>query len=83
MQIRQKGEELFADLRVDTQRQDVAAARIMAPVTVDTELPSRTPAQESAPFTAQQDQLWETTGRNHELERAILAEFLRRLTRQE
>jgi len=76
MRIRQKGDEVFADLRVEIQRQDSAAIRYMQPVTVDTELPSRTPAQETAPLTAEQDQAWQTTGRNESLERTILADLL-------
>lgn len=83
MQIRQKGEELFADLRVEVQRQDVAAARAMQPVTVHTELPTQTPAQESAAVTAEQDQLWRSAGRNHSLERTILTDLLKRLAKAE
>ena len=81
MRIRQEGDHLFADLRVDIQRRDLGAARAMQPVTVDTELPTRTPAQESAAVTLEQDQTWITTGRNHLLERTILADLLKRLAK--
>jgi len=79
MQIRTKDGLVYAYLRVDVQRQDVGAARMMQPVAVDTERPSLTPAEEAAAITAEQDQAWETTGRDHALERAILADLLRRL----
>ena len=79
LRIRQKGDEIFADLRVEIQRQDASAIRHMQPVTVDTELPSRTPAQETAPLTAEQNQAWQTTGRNESLERTILADLLNSL----
>ena len=79
LRIRQKGDEIFADLRVEIQRQDTGAIRLMQPVTVDTELPSRTPAQETAPLTADQNQAWQTTGRNESLERTILADLLNSL----
>ena len=62
-------------------RQDVVAIRQMQPVTVDTELPSRTPAQETAPLSAEQKQAWQTSARDDALERTILAELLRRLAR--
>lgn len=81
MRIRRKGKEVFADLRVEIQRQDAVAIRQMQPLTVDTELPSRTPAQETAPLSAEQKQAWETSGRDDALERTILAELLRRLAR--
>ena len=81
MQIRRKGDEVYAELRVVIQRQGVGAARIIQPVTVDTELPTRTPAQESAAITTEQDQLWEITGRNDQLERSILGQLLRRLSK--
>lgn len=79
LRIRQKGDDIFADLRVEIQRQDATATRHMQPVTVDTELPSRTPAQETAPLTAEQNQAWQTTGRDESLERTILADLLNSL----
>ena len=81
MEIRRKQDDLYADIRVNIQRQDLGAARIMQPVTVDNELPNRTPAQESAAVTSAQNQYWETTGRDYQLERTILAELLRRLSK--
>ncbi len=78
MQLRREGDEVLADLRVELQRQDVGAGRAMQVPTVDTQLPTRTPAQESAAL-PESDQRWETTQRDVALERAILADVLRRL----
>jgi hypothetical protein len=80
MQIRRKNGEVFADLRVDVQRQDVEASSRMQPLTAGTELPSRTPAQESGPLTAEQNQAWRTTGRDEDLERTILADLVDRIS---
>ncbi len=80
MRFRRKGDEVFADLRVDVQRQSREAMRKMQPVTVYNELPSRTPAQETAALTVEQVEAWESTGRDADLERTILAELLRKLT---
>ncbi|MCK4627033.1 MAG: hypothetical protein KAV00_17100 [Phycisphaerae bacterium] len=79
MQIRQKGDMVFADVQVYIQRQDVAAIRQMQPVTVDNDVPNRTPADEAAAVTTEQNQAWETTGRDHQLEQKILADLFRAL----
>ncbi len=77
--IRQKGEMVFADVRVYIQRQDVEAFRQMQPITVDNDVPNRTPAEEATVDTAEQDQTWPTTGRDHQLEQTIIADLLRTL----
>jgi len=82
MRIRRKGDQVFADVRVDLQRQDVAAMRHMQPVTVDNELPNRTPAEE-APLSADQDQAWQNTSRDEALERQMLSELAARLARRQ
>jgi len=79
MRVRRKGDTVVADVRVEIQRQDTVAARQMQPVTVDTELPNRTPAQENAPLTAEQEEFWQTTGRDEGVEQSILADLIRRL----
>lgn len=79
MRIRKKGELIFADVRVDIQRQDVGAFRQMQPVTVDNQVPNRTPADEAAAVTTEQNQAWQTTGRDHQLEQAILADLINAL----
>lgn len=80
MRVRRMGGEVYVDLRVETQRQDLQATRRMQPVTVDNDVPSRTTIQqESAALDASQDQAWVTTGRDHEAERAIMSDLLRRL----
>ncbi|KPK86225.1 MAG: hypothetical protein AMJ81_01905 [Phycisphaerae bacterium SM23_33] len=81
MRIREKkGGQVFAEVRVDVQRQDVEAFGAMRPVTVDNELPSRTPAQDVAPISAEQNQAWQTTGRDAAKERDILMDLLRRVS---
>ena len=80
IRLRRRGEEVFADIRVTVQRQDVGAMRQMQPVTVDTEQPNRTPADEAGAVSAAQDQAWQTTGRDAEMERRSLAELLERLS---
>ena len=79
MQIRRKGSMVFADVRVYIQRQDVDAFRRMQPITVDSDVPNRTPADESAATSAEQNQTWPTTGRDHQLEQKILADLFRAL----
>ena len=80
MRIRKKGGQVYADVRVEIQRQDTGAFSTMQPVTVHNELPSNIPTQEEAALTAEQDQAWQITGREHALERAILGDLLQRLT---
>ena len=77
IRIRQKGDVVFADVRVDIQRQDVDAFRQMQPITVDNDVPNQTPADESAADTAKQNQAWQRTGRDHRLENTILADLNR------
>ena len=79
MRIRQKGDMVFADVQVYIQRQDVAAIRQMQPLTVDNDVPNRTPADEAAAVTAKQNQRWQRTGRDHQLEQQILADLFRAL----
>ena len=79
MRIRKKGEVVFADVRVDIQRQDVGAFRQMQPVTVDNQVPNRTPADEAAAVTTEQNHAWQTTGRDNQLEQAILADLINAL----
>jgi hypothetical protein len=82
MRIREKKDgQVYAEVRVDIQRQDAGAFRAMQPLTVETELPSRTPAQDTAPISAEQDQAWQTTGRDEAKERDILADLLRRVSK--
>ena len=76
MRLRPKNGEVVAEIRVEVQRQDLAASRQMQPVTVDNELPSRQPARETAPLSPEQQQAWQTTGRDEALERQIMAELL-------
>ncbi len=83
LRIRRTGGDLYADLRVHIQRQDAGAARAMQPVTVQTEMPNVTPAEETAAVTTEQSQAWENVGRDHALERTILADLLRQLTQSE
>ena len=71
-------EEVIADLRVEIQRQDLAARKHLQPITPDSERPG-TPAEEGGALRAKQDQAWRTTGRDEALERRILSELLRRL----
>ena len=83
MRIRQKGNMVFADVRVYIQRQDVEAFRQMQPITVDTDVPNRTPAEEAAAVSAEQNQAWQNTGRDHQLEQAILADLARAIKKSE
>ncbi len=82
MRITERGGQVYADVRVNVQRQDVGALRQMQPVTVDNELPNRTPAQETAAISADQDQAWQTTGRDEALERAVLEAVVDRLAKK-
>ncbi len=77
MRIRQKGDLVFVDIRVDVQRRDVVALRQMQPITVDSELPHQTPADESAAVGSEQSRDWQTTARDHQLEHTILADLLK------
>ena len=82
MRIIQKDDQVYAEVRVSIQRQAMGALRQMQPVTVDNELPTRTPAQESAAVTANQDQAWKTTARDQVLERAILSDLMNLLPKE-
>ena len=76
MRIRRKGDQVYADVRVDLQRQDVDAMTRMQPVTVHNDVPIQTPAQGRAALTSDQNQAWQTTGRDAALERSILNALL-------
>jgi hypothetical protein len=78
MRIRQKGDMVFADVQVYIQRQDVTVFRQMQPITVNDDVPNWTPADEGAAAAAQ-NQTWQTTGRDHQLEQEILADLFRAL----
>jgi len=82
MRIREEGQQIYADIRIDIQRQDLGAMRHMQPVTVDNQLPNQTPAQRSAAVTPDQDQAWQNTGRNERLERLILDEVMAKLAKK-
>jgi hypothetical protein len=73
--VYQSGGQVYADVSVQTQRQDVAAMRQMQPVTVDTENPAQTRAGETAAVSAGQNQAWQNAGRDYALERTILNEL--------
>ncbi|KKK72727.1 hypothetical protein LCGC14_2901000, partial [marine sediment metagenome] len=79
MRVREKGGQVIVEVRVDIQRQDVGAYRAMQPITVDNDVPIRTPAEESGAVTAGQNQAWTTTGRDEALERTLLSDLLQRL----
>jgi hypothetical protein len=82
LRIRKADRQLYADIRVSIQRQDVGAMRQMRPVTVDTELPTGTPAQETAALAADQNQAWQNTGRDEGLERTILDTLMEQLAKK-
>jgi len=82
LRVREKDGQVFAQVRVEIQRQDVGAFRAMQPVTADNELPGRTPAQDTAAVSADQNQAWQTTGRDEALERTVLNDLLQRLAKQ-
>ena len=82
LRIRQKGQNVLADVRVDVQRQELAAFRHMQPVTVNNELPHQTPALDTAAVTPEQDQAWQDAGRNEAKEQEILEGLARELSRQ-
>ena len=79
MRVRRKDDLVFADIRVEIQRQGSIAAQQMQPVTVDTDYPGRTPAQEDAPLTMKQRDTWQMSGRDDAVESKILADLLGRL----
>ena len=76
MRIREKDGQVYAEVRVEVQRQDIEAFSAMQPVTVENELPSRTPAQDTAAVSGEQNQAWQTTGRDDAKERDILNDLL-------
>lgn len=75
MRVRQAGGEVMVDLRVENQRQDVNAFRQMQPITVDNEVPSRT-SDSGGGITTEQNQAWQTVGRDRTLEATILAQLV-------
>ena len=79
MRIREKGGQVYADVLVAIQRQDVQAMRAFQPVTSDNERPTQGPAQETAILSPDQNAAWENSGRDAAAEREILADIVRRL----
>lgn len=79
MQIRRADGQVYADIRVEVQKQDVGAERAMQPLTERNEQPSLTPAQETAAATLEQQQAWHAAGRDYRLENEIIAELLKRV----
>jgi hypothetical protein len=79
MRLRQVGQEVLAEVRVENQRQDMVSYGAVQPRTVYNEIPNQTPAQEGAALTDQQNQPWQTSGQDYALERTILNDLRNRL----
>jgi len=79
MRIREKGSNVIAEVRVEVERQDVAAVRALQPVTVYDELPTQSPLLESGALSPDQDQAWTGAGRNEAVERAMLRDLVERI----
>lgn len=79
LRIHPEGDQIVADIRIVDQRQDSGQImRQMQPVTVDNERPTQGVFQEGA-LTQEQNQAWETTGREAALESTVLSDLLTRL----
>jgi len=79
LRIREKSGVVVAEVRVQLQRQEADVYRAVRPITVDTEHPAHDAMADQA-LSPEQQQAWTTIGRDHALERAILADLLNRLT---
>ncbi len=79
MRIRRDKGQVWADLRVQVQRQQSGGYASMDILSTQHERPDKTPGQTGAPYTADQNDLWKTTGVNRLLERRILNDLYRRM----
>lgn len=79
LQLREADGTLWADVQVRTQRQEAASYRTLARMGETRDVPNQTPAQDDAPYTAEQQSAWTNAGFNYPREREILADLYRRL----
>jgi len=79
LRIRRDGALTWADVRVDIQRRESASYRSLAGLTGPNDVPNRTPAQGDAPLRAEQDQVWQVTGHNYDVERKMLKDLYARV----
>jgi hypothetical protein len=79
MWIIRNGAETLAQVSVLVQRQDVGGFAMMQTPTVNNDAPNRSPAEESAALTPEQNTAWEDTTRDTRTERIILMDLLNRV----
>ena len=72
LRFRHEGSAVWADVSVIVQRQEAPQRRMMAPWTSRQDLPTPTPAQADAPYTAEQEEAWQTVRHNEGVEAKIL-----------
>lgn len=76
MRVRREGGEVLVEVRVELQRQGTTAFRQMEPVTVNNELPYRTLSEQTSPYSQEQLDAWQSSGRDEALERKILGDVV-------
>ena len=79
MRIRREKQDVWADIRIRVERQESDRFAHFPAMNTQNEGPTPTPAEEDAPFTREQQEVWTTTGTNWRLEREILNDLYLRL----
>ncbi len=79
LRIRRDGAVTWADVRVDIQRRQSAGYRSLSGLTDRDDVPNRTPAQDDAPLRPEQDEVWQVTGHNYQIERKMLQDLYARV----
>lgn len=79
LRIRRGDDAVWADVRIDIERQVSESYRDVTGLAAHRDVPNQTPAQEDAPLTTEQSLTWRVVGQNYEKERRMLADLTERL----
>jgi len=76
LRLRRDDEGVWADVRVTVQRLDTTGYRNVEALHGARDLPRRTPAQDDAPLTPEQNEVWRAAGNNLQIEQRILIDLV-------
>lgn len=79
LRIRSEEQNIWADVRVEIERLQTGSHQAMLGLTSSRDVPNRTPAEQDAAYTAEQNEQWNVTGTNYQKEIFILEDLRDRL----
>ena len=79
LRLRRDGRTVWADIRVAVERLESTGYRSAQALHQLRDVPDRTPAQDDAPLTQQQNEIWRPAGNNLQIEQRILIDLVDRM----